>query len=262
MKVPKHLTERIEKSSVEEIFGDAPTSIIRLLKDKSINYSLSKKRGLNEKPTTRVLTHWVKEGIVHIEKKDRGKIKRFDKIEGTWLNLVVEMRNFGISIEHIKKPREYYFDYKIENSSLFKLKLLWSILISPQLITMDDEGNMSIYSIKHHNTYFKPNVYIPSHVCVSFNNFIEQEYPNASFYQNYGLSNPTDSVEKLKLLYFLKTGDFQSMKVKLFDSDIRFFNSSKLLLENKEIMTYLSEWNFKEITIQIDEEMESKIKPK
>jgi hypothetical protein len=97
---------------------------------------------------------------------------------------------------------------------------------------------------------------------LNFNDFIKKEYPNASFYQSYGLSNSTDSVEKLKLLYFLKTGDFKAMKIKLTNSDIRFFDSPKLLLENKEIMSYLSEWNFKEITIQIDEEMESKIKPK
>jgi hypothetical protein len=129
-------------------------------------------------------------------------------------------------------------------------------------MTIEKDGNLRIYAEKNYRTKPRKNVRVEPHIRIDLNYLIREEYKKEAIDLEYNITNPTESLEKLKLLFFLKTGEFQSIKVKLSKNDIRYFEDVSALRKNKEVSTALSEWQFKEILISIDEEKETIIKPK
>ena len=61
------------------------------------------------------------------------------------------------------------------------------------------------------------------------------------------------------MLYFLKTGDFQEMKVRLSQEDIRYVDKPILFEKSKDLQEILTKWSFEEILVTIDDESETVI---
>ena len=62
------------------------------------------------------------------------------------------------------------------------------------------------------------------------------------------------------LSYFLKTGDYKYIKLHLGEGDIRGIESSKSLLQNPELLKTISDFQFQEAQIVINNEVETIIK--
>ena len=77
--------------------------------------------------------------------------------------------------------------------------------------------------------------------------------------KDFKISNAFSSNEKLKMLYFLKTGDFQEMKVRLSQEDIRYVDKPILFEKSKDLQEILTKWSFEEILVTIDDESETVI---
>jgi hypothetical protein len=84
-----------------------------------------------------------------IREEDKGKIRRFDKLENIWLNIVFDARKLGISIEVLKNLRKKLFDSPLNNFSLFKLGVIKTIFSMPQVLVFSLEGNAEILFSKH-----------------------------------------------------------------------------------------------------------------
>ena len=63
------------------------------------------------------------------------------------------------------------------------------------------------------------------------------------------------------MLYFLKTGDYQQIKIYVSDDDIRIIENSQNLLKNKELIQVISNWKFAKAEIKIDNEVLTIINP-
>ena len=63
------------------------------------------------------------------------------------------------------------------------------------------------------------------------------------------------------MLYFLKTGDYQQIKIYVSDDDIRIIENSQNLLKNKELIQVISNWKFTKAEIKIDNEVLTIINP-
>ena len=257
----KELQGELVKKDTEERLSEIPVELVHFSKSKVINYCLSKKVGLKEEPSPRVLINWVEKDLVEIAPEDKGKIKRFDKLESTWLNILVELRGFGLSLESLQKTRKILFDYVVNDFSLFKFQFLNTILREPQTLVVYKDGDAKIVATEIYNQINAKNRLFP-HIRLNLDVFIKPEYPNLSLEQNFDINEPFNNTEKMKLLYFLRTGDYQFMKVKLSDSDIRYIENIEMLLKSDDVLKAFSEWNFEEITISIDNEVDTIITSK
>tara|TARA_X000000950_G_C13889314_1_gene650184 strand:+ start:1164 stop:1967 length:804 start_codon:yes stop_codon:yes gene_type:complete len=257
----KELTDKLAKQSTEDILREIPDSLIQFSRNKVINYCLSKKVGLKAEPSPRVLVNWVEKGLVKIDKKDKGKIKRFDKLESTWLNILVELRGFGLSLESLERMRNILFNYIFNDFSLFKFQFLNTIVRKPQTLIIYKDGDTSIIPTEVYLSQYKKRRFL-THISLNLDEYIKPEYTNFSLEQDFNIKEPLENIEKMKLLYFLRTGDYLFMKVKLEDGDIRYFEDSKMLLKNDDVLNSFSKWNFKEILISIDDEVDTVITSK
>ena len=135
----EHL-DKLDQNSVLEILEDIPESLIQFSANPILNYCLEKKFGLKDKPSPRVLNNWVKNGLVKVDENDKGKVKRFDRLESIWLNIVVELRDFGLPLDSIARTRKILFDYQLKGFSLFKFQVLNCILRKPQTLVVYKNG--------------------------------------------------------------------------------------------------------------------------
>jgi len=257
----KEFNDKLREQSVTEELLNIPETLIQFSANNIINYCLSKKVGLKEEPSPRVLVNWVDKLLVKIDPKDKGKIKRFDKLESTWLNILVELRGFGLSIDSLQRTRRILFDYVLKDFSLFKFHFLNTILNEPQTLVIYKDGDARILPTE---IYLKLNSKkrFFSHVRLNLDEFIEPEYPNLLLEQDFGITDKLENTEKLKLLYFLRTGDYQFMKVKLTQGDVGYIENAEMLLKSNNVLNSLSKWNFEEITISIDDNVDTIITSK
>jgi len=252
----KGFLEGLDKQVAEEKLSELPEGLIQLLNNETINHCLSRKVGTKGNPTARVLNNWIKIGLIQINEADKGKIKRFGVLESIWLNILVEMRGFGVPIDSIKRTRKLLFNYQINNFSLFKFYILNNILIEPQTLVVFKDGGARILSTNIYLKNLKKGWLLP-HLSFKLSDFIKTEYKNHSLDKSLNLSNIYDNTQKMVLLFFLRTGDFKNMKIEISDGDIRYFDSINAVLKNKDILQAIEEWKFLKIIISIDSDTET-----
>jgi hypothetical protein len=254
------LQERFLRLETQELFDRYPNELIQFANNKILNYCFTKKLGSHDSPSARVLNNWIKTDIVQIDENDKGKIKRFDLLERIWINLVVEMREFGLPLEAILKARSILFKEFIAGLSLFKFQVLNTILNDNQTLVIYKDGDVRILASSSYAEVSNRGMFLP-HLNFSLRQFIELEFPNNNLSESFGSTGLTHSLSKLKLLYFLKTGDFKSLKIEITEGDIRFIESSSSLVISEDIQKSIDRWTFKKITVLIDEETETVILP-
>ena len=257
----KEFIAKIDNRVAHEILNNISDDFIKFSRNKIVKYCLSKKSGLKDNPTPRVLHNWEKIGLVKVDKKDKGKIKRFDKLESIWINILVETRAFGMSIESIQRTRNLLFNNIFNDFSLFKFYILESIIWKPQILIIYKDGNSNVYPKDIYLQEYAKGIFLP-HLSLDLNTFIEPEYPTHSLDREFKIHSPYENTEKIKLLFFLKTGEFQHMKVKLSDGDIRYIENVEMLFKSKDVLQAFSNWEFQDIIISIDEETDTIITSK
>ncbi|WP_395047171.1 hypothetical protein, partial [Flavobacterium sp.] len=71
--------------------------------------------------------------------------------------------------------------------------------------------------------------------------------------------NLYDSIEKMTLLYFLKTGDYNSIQLHVSAGDVRLIENSNVLAQNKELMKVISTWSFVKAEIILPDDIKATI---
>ena len=194
----EHL-DKLDQNSVLEILEDIPESLIQFSANPILNYCLEKKFGLKDKPSPRVLNNWVKNGLVKVDENDKGKVKRFDRLESIWLNIVVELRDFGLPLDSIARTRKILFDYQLKGFSLFKFQVLNCILRKPQTLVVYKNGDARILATEIYSKLLNKHQ-LSAHININLDEFIIPEFPRNLMSKDFKISNAFSSNEKLKML--------------------------------------------------------------
>lgn len=254
----KHLQDKIHNEAIKEIYGELPINVIQLLNNNILNYCLHEyKSGIKQNHAIRVVNSWLAQDVIKIKDEDRGKMRRFDRIENIWLNVVFEARKFGVSLESLKELRKNLLESPIKNFSKFKLGVIQTLFSNPQVLVFPTDGIAQMYSIDSYNAFTKTR--FPAHTAFRLEDYISLEYPNNALSVDFKISNSFEDKNKMLLLYFLKTGDFEYMKVYIKEGDIRGIENPNTLFDNKELMDIISNWKFQKVDIIINNEVETTI---
>lgn len=257
----KQWQDRLNEQSIKYILGESPLEIINSLQDKVLNYCLQEyKTSIKSEHPVRIVNSWLSQEVIKIKEGDKGKIRRFDRLENIWLNIVFDARKFGIPIEDLKYTRKKLLESPVKNFSLFKLGVINTIFSMPQILVFTATGKGTLFSMEAYTKWFSKGRF-PAHAAFGLEDYIALEYPNNALTADFSIEKPLESRNKMLLLYFLKTGDYQHLKVYLKEEDIRFIENSQTLLKNEEIMEAINSWNFYQIDIAINNETQTIIRP-
>lgn len=258
MSIDKHkeLSPELQKKSIIYEIGNAPASFLEFASNDVSNYSLNyTKTGITADVSPRSLTRWLQKEVVVINDEDKGKNKRFNRLESIWIKIAVELRRFGVSLEDLKYIRAQLFDYTVEGFSIFKFQVLQNILEKPKYLVIGDQHEIGFYTYQiYASRVAKGGLF--SHINIRFIDFIRNEFPNNNFNINFGIKGIDEDSEKVSLLFYLKTNDFEEMRITLNDGDTRLLTNSSELKKNKELLSAVQKWEFKNIKIQINDEAE------
>lgn len=235
---------KLHQESLKEIYDELPETLINFSNSKILNHCLHGiKVGTKSEQSARVLNSWINSEIILIQDEDKGKIRRFDRLESIWLSIVVEARKFGIPLESLKQTRKDLTSSPVENFSLLKFSVIDSIMRTPKVLMIFEDGIVSVSSLNAYATRVTRGVY-PTHILFNLLDFISIEYPKNSITTDFKIPNLYESVEKMTLLYFLKTGDYKTIQLHINSGDIRLIEDSTMLVKNKELMKSIASWNF------------------
>jgi hypothetical protein len=256
----KKLEEGLKDKALKDVYGDLSPEFVHFLKNDVLNYCLQEyKTGIKAEHPVRIVNSWLAQDVIKIQSGDKGKIKRFNRLENIWLNIVFEARKFGIPISTLKETRKNLLESSIRDFSLFKLEVIKTLFSMPQIMYIPIEGQAKLYSFEAYKKWFSRGRF-PVHAIFNLKDYISLEYPNNSLLTDFKIQNPLEDKNKMLLLYFLKTGDYQYLKFHLKEGDIRFIESSQSLLQNEEVMQSIINWNFQKVDIIINDELETSIK--
>jgi hypothetical protein len=247
---------KIKKKAIKHELGYAPTSFIQFTNNDISSYSLDEdKARISANVSPRVITNWLQKDVIKIDDSDIGKIKRFSKLENVWLNLVIDLRKFGVSLNSLKYIRTQLFEYTVDGFYLFKFKVLQSILGNPEFLIINDNHEVGFYAYQYYaDKVAKGHLY--SHINLRFIDYIRSEFPDNNFNIDFGIKDIDEDVEKVSLLFYLKTNEFKELRITLSDGDTRLITNSSELKINKDLLKIVQAWVFKSIVIKINDEVE------
>jgi len=257
----RSLQDKLNQQFVKEIYDDLSEEFIHFTNSEIVNYHLNElKFTAKNKQSSRVLNSWINSDILFVQEEDKGKNRRFDRLEIIWLNIIIEARKFGIPLDALKQTRRDLLQSPIENFSFLKFSVLGEILGISKVLMIYEDGYVNILSVEAYSKTFK-NAVFPAHLNFRLLDFIKTEFPNNSFHQDFLIQDVYNSEERMTLLYFLKTGDYKSIKIFLEEGDVRLVENSNLLIHNKKLLEVISSWTFKKIEINVNDELKLNINP-
>ncbi|WP_412464911.1 hypothetical protein [Flavobacterium mekongense] len=253
--------DRINQNSLRELYDELPEPFLNFTNSDIITHCLQQvKVGTKSEQSARVLNSWINGEIILIDEKDKGKIRRFNRLESIWLNIVIEARKFGFPLESLKQTRRDLTQSPVKNFSLLKFSVLDTILRKSKILMVFEDGSTNVISTESYTKYLSKGSF-PTHINFKLLDFISEEFPNNAFEVDFKIKDAYENEEKMTLLYFLKTGDYKSMRIYLNDGDVRLIENYKFIVQNKEIMNAISKWTFTKAEIFLSEELKVTITP-
>lgn len=252
----KHYQDKLNDESIAELVENTPPSFLQFSNSPTIQLNLMEvKTGRKTNQSARVLHNWIQQGIIKVEKSDKGKINRFSRLESIWLNIVIEARKFGLSLESLQQSRKELFQAPIPNFSILKFFVIDSILRKPKILLVTSEGHTNFLSLESYSKWVATG-HIGPHLSLNLLHFIQPEFPDESFEADFGILEAYNDPNKCKLLYYLKTGDFKAIKLYINSQDVRLIENSPMLMKNFEILNIIKNWNFQKAIITTRHDVE------
>lgn len=249
------LTPKINQRAILDSLDSAPDSFISFTTGEISTYCLNQiKSSLKVNLSPKVLSNWVKANVTDIDKTDRGKIKRFSRLENIWLRIALDLRTFGVPLKSLSYIREQMFSYEVDGFNIIKFKILNSILGNLEYLIIDSEMKIGFYSYKRYSELSSKGYLLP-HISLRLIDYIRDEFENNSFHKKFDFKNIEENTDKVALKYFLRTNDFISIKVKVTPEDIRLIEDSRQLTGENSISQLIFDWKFESLDINLEDDV-------
>ncbi len=249
----KALSPLINKKAIIEELKKAPKSYYEFTTGEISTFCLNQvKSSLKVDLSPKVLSNWVKAKVANINKSDRGKIKRFSRLENIWLRIAVDLRSFGIPLKSLSYIREQLFSYDVEDFNSIKFKVLTSILGNLEYLIIDSNMQVGFYSYQRYSELSAKGYLLP-HMTLRLIDYIRDEFENNLLDTSFSIENYQNDIDKLTLTYFIRTNDFESLKITVSPDDVRLIENATQLNQENSISKIIKEWDFESIEIQIDD---------
>ena len=227
----KELHKGIQEKAQKEMMENLSENLINFVLDKDLTESFRETKGRRvTEQSKRVIGHWVKKGVIVAEQTHEGGWYYFDRTESIWIDIVTQLREFGLELDKIKKIRGQLFTETVPGFRAIDFALMYSILREPYIMVVEMDGVISLYSSNLYSELISKEVLAP-HIVFNFFHLAKSIFPNNNFHL--AIQSPKNedlSPSELKLLYYLRTGDYKEIRVKMKEGEVYLIEAEK---ENK-----------------------------
>ena len=250
----KEYQKKFEEEAYQEQKENLSDELLNFVLDRDLKQSFQeeKMRKATEQ-SKRVLSYWVKKGIVKpAERKKNGAWFYFDRVESIWIDIVTQIREFGLDLDKIALVRKALFHEEVKGFRMIDFCLMYSVLKAPYLMTIFANGDTGFTTAKLYGKEIaKRN--LPPHLVFNFHFFAKDIFPNNNF--TLALKNPQTaelSLTEMKILYYLRTGDFQEIKIRLKDGETYLLEAERKVDANDKIIDIIRAADYQTIEIKVE----------
>ncbi|QTY25962.1 MerR family transcriptional regulator [Flavobacterium sp. CS20] len=235
----KEIEENIKENILEVVLDDDILNLFH--QEMSRNVATQSKR---------VISHWVKKGLIEGEQSKEGGWYHFSHIETFWIQIITNLRQFGLDLDKIKYIRQQLFTDEVQGFSLFEYIIMYSVLKEPYVLLIFEDGTVQLLTTSLYSNEISKSL-LPPHIVINLLDLAEKMYPHNNFHLGQNEGNIADlSNEELKLLYFIRTGDFQEVKIRLNEDDVFLVEGKKQVKNPENIMRLINEKAYQDIEIK------------
>mgnify|MGYP000608998703 FL=1 len=248
----RELQKDLEKKARQEMMENISDELIKFVLDEDISqdYRVEKRRPITQQ-SKRVIGHWVKEGVIKGDQNTEGGWYYFSKTESIWIDIVTQLREFGLSLTKIKLIREKLFEEEISNFRLIDFALMQTVLKEPYVMIVYPDGIINLTTLLLYSESVKTGV-LTSHIVFSFSNLIYNIFPDAEldFLKNNDNSLNL-STNEMKLLYYLRTKEYEEIRVKAKEGEIYLIEAEKEYNIGDKIIDIIRNASYQDIMIKV-----------
>lgn len=253
LKKMRALQADIHKKAQEEMMENITDNLINFVLDEDIadSFKNEKDRKITEQ-SKRVIGHWVKEGVIKGEQYNEGGWFYFDRTESIWIDIVTQLRGFGLSLQKIKSIRERLFGEHVEGFRMIDFAIIHSVLRSPYIMLVSMDGRINLTTSSLYSETVKKSV-LPPHITFNFFHLAKEVFPNNNF--DIAIADPEKFLDltgaEMKILYYIRTGDFKEMKIKMKEGEVYLLEAEQEMQINERLMDVISKSAYQDITIKV-----------
>lgn len=201
----------------------------------------------------RVINHWTDLGLLPDTREDDAKWRKFSIIDIVWTLIVKELRQYGMSLDKIKKTRDDLFEipfssdwpeFELEfHTFLTMIKRSVFLLVMPDgFATLISDQDMPIQQILQQG---KSN---NSMLIISLNKILTQVFPDKDFKPFFPVLKEL-SQDEFELLNFIRFNAFVEVLVKLKNGKIQRFEGKKNESIEGDLLDLIHKSKYQKITI-------------
>lgn len=255
LKRMKEVSVEIRKQAESEMMSNISTNLINFVLDDTIIDSFKNEKGRKiTEQSKRVIGHWVKEGVISGVQKHEGGWYYFDRTESVWIDIVTQLREFGLSLQKLKKIREQLFAEIQIGFRLIDFALMHSVLRTPYIMIVNTDGNIKLTTVKLYSDIVGKET-LPPHIAFNFFHLAKEIFPNNKL--DVISSNPNKlsdlTTDEMKILYYIRTGDYKEIKIIMKQGEVYLLETERDVPLNNKIIDIINNAAYQDITIKVND---------
>ena len=201
----------------------------------------------------RKINHWYEQGLLD-DNRQGNEWRRVTIMEFLWLNIIAELREWGLPIDTIKLVKQSLS----VNSEATGLKMplleycvfLCAIEKIPVTLLVFQDGSCA--PITYHNYKYNLSVGLENHLNININRIVQTVFPNSDLTPVY----PNEiklSQEQYALLEFANSGQFESIHVTYKNGKMDLIEGMEKIETSKKITEIIREHKYQKIEFNISD---------
>jgi DNA-binding transcriptional MerR regulator len=198
----------------------------------------------------RIVNHWQNKGLLSDSRPEGKGWRMFSPMEYVWVCIITELRDFGVPIKTLQKVKEILsFLNEFFPNSPFPLLEFYSVNVIL--------SGLDVYLIVFPNGDEEPINYgeyqtsddkigLRNHIKISLNKILQDLYPHMKI-TTIKRSSIKTSDEESKLFFLLRTGQYDSIEIKLKSGEIEKINATEFLKNDMRLTDIKKDADFQSI---------------
>jgi hypothetical protein len=204
---------------------------------------------------TRVINHWESEGVTEDPREDGTGWRRFSMLDMIWLHAVARLREFGVSIEKLRRGRKSLASLGaggLEDGpriSYFEFYVTLALSRQPVFLLVFRDGGVQLATEAEYSGGATSLIGgLADHIRLSLNEILRAVFPNIDLTPERE-SRISVSDEEFDVLVMLRTGDYSSVTIRYRDGELERIEAEEEVPERR-VIDILKEADYQDVTIK------------
>lgn len=212
-------------------------------------------RLLESEVTSRTLNYWEEKNLLPVLRDNNKGWRKYSIIDLVWINIIVELRKFGLQLDQIKKIKDDIFTQEDNNTNNFiapelNLYVASCFLNKPSYLIVFANGNASLGTFQEINFSIQLG-FVKNHISISLNDIVSKIIPSKEGKLKPDFSSLFElKKEEIDLLFELRFKEWDEITLKSKDNKIATIETTTIEESKERISDLLSKSDYQDIIIK------------